>query len=389
MTNDKYDVVVVGAGIMGIAHAYHCARAGLRVALAERHEAPRGATVQNFGQIVPSGMSSKWQRLGRRSLQTYRQIQQTFDISARQQGSIYLASDDQELTLLEEMAAINRQNDYPSELWTARQCRFRYSSLRADYCRGGLFFPGEINLDPRVAGRRIIEYTVQTYGLTYLPRTTIREVSGTHGGVRLTTSQGRMLHAGKVFICSGSEFQLLFPHYFAQSDLLLVQLQMLQTVPQPTVKIPGSVLTGWSIRRYESFRECPSYEGIKATEDRDSYQMRQGVHILFKQAADGSVIIGDSHRYAKVGESAGLEEVTDMQLNRFIVQEAQKIHALEDWTIDRSWLGYYCQSENQDILNEEVQDHVHIVTGIGGKGMTASLGYAEENVRNTLSIRMT
>ncbi|WP_154403468.1 FAD-dependent oxidoreductase, partial [Bordetella pertussis] len=44
-----YDVVVVGAGMLGIAHAWAAARRGLSVAVVERSQRAHGATIRNFG----------------------------------------------------------------------------------------------------------------------------------------------------------------------------------------------------------------------------------------------------------------------------------------------------------------------------------------------------
>lgn len=382
---NDFDIIVIGGGILGIAHAYHCLQAGLQVALIERHDYPRGATVRNFGQVVPSGMNRKWQSFGRESLRIYQCIQSKVDISVRQEGSIYLASTPEEVGLLEELAAINRQTGYRSILWSKQQCLERYPGLRDSYVKMGLFFPDEVKVDPKVAAQRIIAYCTEQLGLVYFSQTTILDITTRNGRQVLTDNQGKSYQASKTFLCGGTEFQLLFPEIFAQSDLVRVKLQMMETVPQQKQVIPGSVLTGWTIRRYESFHECPSYAAIKAQADPEAYQQKFGIHILFKQSPDGGVIIGDSHEYASVAAKETFVLGTDNTINCFILSQAQRIFELEDWQIRRTWIGEYSQCQEQDIFNVTIDQDIHIVTGIGGKGMTGSLGYAKKNVANILS----
>lgn len=77
---NKFDLIVIGGGILGTFHAYHALEKGLKVAIIEKDKFPQGATVRNFGQVVPSGMNTKWQSFGRESLRIYKEIQQKFDI---------------------------------------------------------------------------------------------------------------------------------------------------------------------------------------------------------------------------------------------------------------------------------------------------------------------
>lgn len=383
-----FDLAIVGGGMLGVAHAYHALRAGKRVAILEKSVRPEGATVKNFGQIVPSGMDARWQAFGRKSLEVYRSLQEQADITVTPFGSIYIASDAEEMTLLEELARNNRDNDYTSELLTKDNCLQRYPGLRPDYVRGGLFFPQELTVDPRLAIHRIIALLQERYGLIYYPGTLVTAIGPIGERLSLENNRRRELTAEKVLVCSGNDFHTLFPDIFQKSELQSVKLQMLLTKPQTQVQIPGSVLTGWTIRRYESFRECPSYAAIKAKEDPTAYHREMGIHILFKQTADGRVILGDSHEYWDAGSPETIDFQIDDDINQAIIGAAKNIYDLDTYTVDKTWVGVYSQCKDRDIFEMEVMPNVHIVTGIGGKGMTGSFGFAEQQVEKLFGVEV-
>lgn len=381
---ERYDIAVIGGGILGMAHAYHALLAGMRVAVLEKDVRPNGATVRNFGQIVPSGMNAKWQAFGRKSLEVYRELQGQTDITVEPYGSIYLASDEEEMTLLEELARINRDNDYSSELMNKQACLDKYPGLKADYVKGGLFFPQELTVDPLLAIHRIIAFLREKYDLAYFPAAAVNEIAVSGSGLQLNNNRRLSITAAKVIVCSGSDFQTLFPDLFLDSGLQNVKLQMLLTKPQANLRIPGSVLTGWTIRRYESFQECPSYLEIKAKEDSEAYHRRLGIHILFKQTADGSVILGDSHEYWDVNGKEMVDFQIDETINQAIIEAARDIYDLETYDLQKTWIGVYSQCKDRDLFEQEVMPNVHIVTGIGGKGMTGSFGFAAEKMKSIL-----
>ena len=376
----KSDLIIIGGGVLGAFHAYHALLQGLTVQLFEKNNRPQGATVRNFGQVVPSGMNTQWQAYGRRSLEIYKQLQQQTDLTVRPFGSVYFASDDGEMTLLEELYAINQSNSYPSVLLTKAECLARYPHLQSDYCRGGLFFPEEISVESRNMIHRLLDYLVREQKLDYHPATLIQKVEKVNGQCEVSDHSGKKYFAEKVIICSGDDFKSLFPEIFHESDLEISKLQMLQTVPQPALRIPGNILTGWSIRRYESFQECPSYATVRRQEDPAAYWKKWGIHILFKQNSDGSVIIGDSHEYADARQADEIGFDIYPEVNDYILSEARKIFHLEDWNIRRSWYGVYSQCKTSDIFLKTVDRDIHIVTGIGGKGMTGSAGFSEANL---------
>ncbi|MCU0326604.1 MAG: FAD-dependent oxidoreductase, partial [Spirosomaceae bacterium] len=117
----KYDLIVVGAGILGTAHAFQAAKSGKKVLILEKDNYPTGSTVRNFGQAVASGCVGEWFDYGLRSQEIYRAIQSKFDISVRANGSIYVASDEDEWMLCNELFEIQKAKGYDVVLLSKRQ----------------------------------------------------------------------------------------------------------------------------------------------------------------------------------------------------------------------------------------------------------------------------
>ncbi len=379
MANKSFDLIVVGGGVLGVFHAYHALKKGLKVLLTEKDIRPQSATVRNFGQVVPSGMAGRWFHYGVRTLEVYQEIHQEFDITLRKNGSIYLASDPDEQQLLHEAKQIFDTRGYACELWSGQQCLQRWPVLKPSYIVEGLYFPDEVSVDPDMMIHRVIAFMQEKFpDFVYKSTCAALHVETGSNKASLTTSHGHTYAAKKIIVCNGSEFRILFPDLFNDSNLIVSKLQMMRTVPMPAISLPGNILTGLSIRRYESFVECPSFTSLE-TPAHYAELKKWGIHILFKQAVDGSIIIGDSHEYEPAGSWENLGFHVQQHINQLVLEEAQRIVNFDIGNISTSWAGYYSQHP-REIFTRNFDNTIYIFTGIGGKGMTSSAGFAEENI---------
>ncbi|MCY7351571.1 MAG: TIGR03364 family FAD-dependent oxidoreductase [Cytophagaceae bacterium] len=378
----SYHLIVIGAGNLGTFHAYHALTRGKKVLLLEKDAQPAEATVRNFGQVIPSGMAfDTWFEYGRESARLYRTLQQRTDLSVRANGSYYLASDDDELRLLEELSGLLRERDYACQVLTKVQCLAKIPTLNASYCTGGLWAAEDLSVEPRLMVHRVRTLLQRAFALDYRFNTAVIGCEVRNGQVEVRTASGETFRADHVAVCNGRDFNLLFPKLFAESGLKVVKLNMMETVPLTGVTLPGNILSGLSIRRYESFESCPSRHQIATPEWQRPY-LEGGIHILFKQALDGSVILGDSHEYADVREAAQLDFSLRNDLNALILREAQRMMNFPTWQIQRYWAGYYGQTTDGGAFTQTIDERIHIATGIGGKGMTTGPAFARQRVES-------
>ena len=383
------DVAIIGSGIMGTFHAYHAALAGKKVIVFEKDQQPLESTVRNFGQVVPSGFApGRWHRYGRYATELYQSLQTRCDIGIRNFGSIYLANTEDEALLLEELQQQFDAVDYPSALLTAQQILEKWPSVKPSYVRSGLFFHQEVSSEPRKMIHALHRYLEETLNIEFRYLSAVHEINDLGSRVKISTSRGAHVEAATCIVCNGRDFKYLFPELFEKADIEMVKLSMMVTKPLPEISLPGNILTGLTIRRYESFKALPSYANLDPSRV-NPLTVTHGIHVLFKQRIDGSIVIGDSHHYADAAQSDQLGFDYATEVGNIILQEAQQILELPSWELAAQWNGFYAQMKHGEAIFEmQPAPNIHITTAIGGKGMTAAAGYAKENIEKILGVAL-
>ncbi len=379
MKSDKLHTAIIGGGIVGLAHAWAAARSGDRVTVFERADKARGASVRNFGMFWPIGQTPDVYPTALRSGEMWREFSAAMKTSARPCGSACVVDRDDEAAVLEEFSKLAPDLGYRCELWTRGVAEQRCSGIRTGVAKAVLFSPTECNLDPREAMSMLPVYLSENHGVRFEWNTAITEVFG--GSLR--TASGTRHSFDRIVICSGHDFETLFPETLAASPLRLCKLQMLRTVPQPGGWKLGPVFSsGLTLRHYDSFAICPSLRAVKQRVARETPELdRHGIHVMASQDRHGGIVLGDSHEYG-----ADIEIFDKAEIDELILRELRRLFDFPDWTIAERWHGIYAKNPQGPIFRAEPLPGVHIATGAGGSGMTLAFGLAERFLLNQLSL---
>jgi len=372
----SWDLIVVGAGVLGSFHAYFGARRGWRVLLLERGDWPGEASVRNFGTLMAGAMApGDWHRRGTESIALYRQLAEQVPLDFQAAGSLYPATTPTEAAVLEEFARLAPQQGYRCELLDPARAAALYPLLNLEHVQVALFFPDDARIEPRSLFRRLIPWMTRELKVEYRPATVAVGVTAVGGEACVRTADGSELHARHAIACNGADLRTLFPERFAAAGFERCKLLMLRTVPQPQPRLPTTLASGLTLRRYPSFRLCPSWSRLEE-EPAAPGVLERGVHILMVQDADGSFVVGDSHEYS----GGDHNEILDARIEALILQEARKLARLASWEITERWHGVYGMPKDAELYRATIDGVIHLVTGIRGKGMTTGPAVARETI---------
>ena len=370
-----WDLIVVGAGILGTSHAYFAARRGWRVLLIERGDWPGEASVRNFGTLMAGSLTGEWHRRGAESIALYRELAPEAGFDFYPSGSLYQATTPLEADVLEEFARLAPEGGCACELLDPARAVALNPLLRREHVRFTLFFPHDARVEPRGLFRRLIPWLTRAWGVEYRPATVAVNVWASGNEACVRTADGADLHARHAVICNGSDLRTLFPERFAAAGFERCKLLMLRTIRQPHVRLPTTVASGLTLRRYPAFRRCPSWSRLQQ-EPVAPGVLEAGIHILTVQDPDGSFVVGDSHEYG----AGDLSEVLDARLESLILSQAQKLLELPSWEIAERWHGIYSMPRDAELYRATIDGVIHLVTGIRGKGMTTGPAVARETI---------
>jgi FAD dependent oxidoreductase TIGR03364 len=371
----SWDLIVVGAGILGTSHAYFAAKKGWRVLLLERGDWPGEASVRNFGTLMAGSLTDEWRRRGLESIALYRELAPQAGFDFKPCGSLYHVTTPLEAAVLEEFASIPQSERCRCELLEPARAAALNPLLNPEHVRLALFFPDDARIEPRGLFRKWISWLTRELRVEYRPATVAVQAWAKGGEACVRTAAGAELHARHAVVCNGADLRTLFPERFAAAGFERCKLHMMRTVPQPQSRLPTTVASGLTLRRYSAFAVCPSW--ARLNEESTAAGVREaGIHILIVRDEDGSFVIGDSHEY-----SAGdLNEILDARLETLILSEARRLIRLPSWEIAERWHGVYSMPRDAEIYRQTIDGVIHLVTGIRGKGMTTGPAVACETI---------
>jgi FAD dependent oxidoreductase TIGR03364 len=378
---DAERVAIVGAGILGLAHAWSAAERGHRVTLFERNKNATGASIRNFGMIWPIGQpAGTCRQVAMESRRRWLALKDAAGVWVNACGSIHLAHRPDEWAVLEEYEQLANRLGVETELLSPAQVHARTPAVNPKGLRGGLFSSTELCVNPRRAVRQIPNWLRDTFGVRLRFGNQVQAVvpGDSNGSTRLLASSGLTESFDRVVVCGGTEFQTLFAEIFAASELKLCKLQMLKTVSQSADwKLGPHLASGLTLRHYRNFEICPSLPRLQERIAAETPELNQfGIHVMAAQNDAGEVILGDSHEY-----SGAIEPFDNQRIDELILRELRKIILLPEWTISERWHGHYAKYAAGPVFEREPIPNVYVCTGVGGAGMTLSFGLAEQSWR--------
>lgn len=365
MPEGRFDVAIVGAGIVGLAHALAAARGGRRVVVIDRDAQANGASVRNFGFVTVTGQEQGvvWRR-ARRSRDVWLEVAGPAGIAIEQRGLVMIAQRPEARAVCAAFLATDM----------AEGCRWREGAearallgpIAPTMLEGVVTSETDVRVESHSAIPLLAAWLSSAFGVEFRRGVAVR---GVEPG-RLDTSAG-VVRGDTIIICPGDDLVTLFPQSLA--GITRCKLQMLR-LEAPGYRLPGAVMSDLSLVRYLGYAALPQAAALRARLDAErADHLAHGIHLIVTQSADGSLVVGDSHHYAATPDPFGDEAVDALILDEFraVFGACPPVRA--------RWTGTYASADSHSrVVN--VAPGVHIVVVTSGTGASTAFALAEETI---------
>lgn len=372
----KYDVGIVGAGIIGLAHAYFAALKGYKVVVIDKSPRAEGASIRNFGLIWPIGQNEDKLERAMRSRSTWLNLSEKAGFWVNTNGSLHLGYHLDELNVINEFQELLGAS-YKTEILLPQKLKNLSAFIVEEGLLGGLYSPNELTVNSREALPAITSYLENELGVKIVFNT---QVSHVEQGRIEVLNDNSIFEVDQIIVTGGSDIHTLFPNLYNEGHLIRTKLQMMKAESDFEDNRLGPTLCGGlTLTHYKAFENCTS---LHALNDRiaQSYPFlkEHGIHVMVSQNDYGEFIIGDSHEYNNVVNPFNSEEIDNAVLSYL-----KQFFIHKNIRITERWYGVYAkqtQGATEFIMNP--YENVKIVNGLGGAGMTLSFGLAQEIIDN-------
>ncbi len=344
----------------------------------ERHARAQGASVRNFGMLWPIGQPAGLpRRVAMHSRELWAQVLAESGLWHETTGSLHLAYHEDEEAVLREFLHAAPDGGYECEWQSPTQVLARSPLVNPEALRGALWSPQEICIDPREVVAGLPGWLHQAHGVQFEFNCAV-----TAFDCPAVTAGGRTWLAKNIYVCSGEDFQTLYPEAFAESGLYRVKLQMMRSQPfGDDVRIGPMLAAGLTLCHYKNFQDCPTLPTLRERFAREMADyVRYGIHVMASQHARGEITIGDSHEYDEAISPFDKEEI-----NELILRYLQSFLLIPNLDIRQRWQGVYAAHPAELCWTAKPAPGATIIASPSGRGMTMSFGIADKIVSENLA----
>ncbi len=340
----SFDIIIVGAGIVGAACAAECAAAGLKTLVLDRGILGGGTTAAGMGHIVAMDDSEAQFALTDYSRKLWLRMrdQLSADVEYEVCGTLWVAADD------EEMAEARRKEKY----YTDRKSRVEILDEKG-VCRaepnlrpglaGGLRVVDDGVIYPPCATRFLMDQARQ-HGAEFRPGTEVKTLLP-EGGVAL--ADGTRLSAGRSVNATGPWSPELMPGL-------------------PVRKRKGHLVI---TERYPGFVH---HQIVELGYLKSAHSVsKDSVAFNIQPRKTGQMLIGSSRQFDAEGA-----EVDQAILNQMLARAVEYLPSLGKLSATRVWTGHRAATPDKlPLIGPSLaHDRIWLASGHEGLGITTSLG---------------
>lgn len=166
------DLVVIGAGIAGLAHAAAAVRIGLSVIVVDKSTVSSGASNRGTGHLGFTAAPADQRLLSERSRELWLDLAERSGCWIREHGATVVARSRDEQDVLDELA---QERGARNVVALGRVAVLERTPVRDPALVGGVWLPRDLQIDPRTALPTIAAWLAAA-GVTFLWRTPVHAV---------------------------------------------------------------------------------------------------------------------------------------------------------------------------------------------------------------------
>jgi glycine/D-amino acid oxidase-like deaminating enzyme len=350
------DVLVIGAGIVGVAVALACARAGLRVVIVERAQPAQGATAAAMGHVVAMGESPAQWALTRYGQRLWRSCALPLEAEYAEPGTLWIAAGSEEMAEAERKHRLFAAHGVSSRILTANELRAAEPGLRSGL-HGALLVHEDGILAPPVASLAFLA-EAQSLGALFVQGDVVR---AGHGEVLL--AGGTALRAQTIVLATGAALELL------PTPGLVRKRKGHLVITRPSPPLVKCQLVELGYLKSAHAHEAPGHRAPGTDEGSVAFNVQP--------RSGGRLLVGSSRQF---GDEA--DTVRPELLVRMLARATEYLPALATLPIERAWTGFRAATpDSLPLIGPCValsgDASLYLATGHEGLGITTALATAE------------